>query len=144
MPILASLNPRNWPIRWQLTMLNVGVHAATLVTLSIVVLATMDGAMVGIAADNMRDKARVVLEDRRGPPPALPDDSNRPPPPQFSLPRVAMLLVRRLSGPDSGALIYDLDGALVEATRTEDDQEAWPLPPAGLLTGQRPVAEHPF
>ena len=132
MPMLARFNPRNWPIRWQLTMLNVGVHAATLITLSIVVLAQMDGAMVGIAAENMRDKARVVFDDRRGPPPE--DGQAKPAPPPFSLARVATLLTRRLSGPDSGVLIFDTNNQLIEATRTEDDQEAWPMPPLDFLT----------
>ncbi|MCC7371022.1 MAG: HAMP domain-containing protein [Chloroflexi bacterium] len=140
MVFLASLNPRNWPIRWQLTMLNVGVHAVTLVTLSIVFLAQMDGALVGIAADNLRDKARGVFEDRRPPPDEV---GLRPPPPPFSLPRIAALVVRRLSGPDSGALIFDLDGNLVEQTRVEEDQEPWPAPPPAMLTQDagRPGAE---
>lgn len=132
MPLLASFNPRSWPIRWQLTMLNVGVHSATLVLLSLVFLAQIDGALVGIAAENVHDKARATLEDRR--PPPSPDEPARPAPPPFNLERIAGILVRRLSGPESGALVFAPDSTLVAATRTEEDQEAWPLPPDSLVT----------
>ena len=36
MGILTGLDPRTWPIRWHLTALNVGVHAATLILLSVI------------------------------------------------------------------------------------------------------------
>ena len=65
MSTIARLDPRTWPIRWQLTALNVGVHAATLVVLSAVFLAQLDGALVGLTAENMRDKVRLLAEDRR-------------------------------------------------------------------------------
>jgi two-component system OmpR family sensor kinase len=134
--LYAALDPRGWPIRWQLTALNVGVHAATLIILSAVFLAQLDGALVGITAENMREKLRSVTEERRPPP----DDDTppqgepvRPAPPPFTLARVAQFAVRRLSGPDSGVLIFDPSGTLVDATQTYEDQETWPLPPAGWL-----------
>src|SRR3954452_14200179 len=71
--IVARLDPRSWPIRWQLTALNVGVHAATLVVLSMICLAQLDGALVGLTAENARDKVRLLADDRRGPP----DDPGR-------------------------------------------------------------------
>jgi two-component system OmpR family sensor kinase len=159
MSLAARLDPRTWPIRWQLTALNVGVHAATLVALSVIFLAQLDGALVGLTAENMRDKVRIVTDDRRPPPDEVgrapgepvrqPGDVSRPPgfdgpgrppgdsgrPPQaFSLPRVANFAIRRLSGPDSGALVFDTNGALVEATQVYDDQEAWPLPPGDQIS----------
>src|SRR3954447_24565076 len=72
--IVARLDPRSWPIRWQLTALNVGVHAATLVVLSMICLAQLDGALVGLTAENARDKVRLLADARRGPP----DDPVRP------------------------------------------------------------------
>src|SRR5215211_7448145 len=107
MGILARLDPRTWPIRWQLTALNVGVHAATLVALSVIFLTQLDGALVGLTAENARDKLRVLSDDRRPPPDDFgavlpgdpgraPADSGRPPggpgrpPPQaITLPRAA-------------------------------------------------------
>lgn len=144
MSMVARLDPRTWPIRWQLTALNVGVHAATLVALSVIFLAQLDGALVGLTAQNVRDKMRVLAEDRRPPPPDAAGrqpgagESGRPsgagepgrPPPSFNLQRVAGFAVRRLSGPDSGVLVFDRHGGLVEATQTYEDQEAWPMPPA--------------
>src|SRR5947209_3526907 len=73
--IVARLDPRTWPIRWQLTALNVGVHAATLVVLSMIFLTQLDGALVGLTAENARDKVRLLSDDRRPPP----DDAGRPP-----------------------------------------------------------------
>ena len=149
--MVARLDPRTWPIRWQLTALNVGVHAATLVVLSAIFLAQLDGALVGLTAENMRDKVRLLAEDRRPPP----DEAGRPPArrsasaalkvadghraggpggpdggrPPFTLPRFASFAVDRLSGPDSGVLVFDTSGNLVQATQTYEDEEPWPLPP---------------
>jgi len=158
--MVARLDPRTWPIRWQLTALNVGVHAATLVVLSAIFLAQLDGALVGLTAENVRDKVRLLAEDRRPPP----DDAGRPSggpvgkrgagPPEggrlpggaeggrlpggpeggrpgqpFSLPRFASFAINRLSGPDSGVLVFDTNGTLVDATQTYEDQEPWPQPP---------------
>src|SRR3954454_8380788 len=66
--IVARFDPRTWPIRWQLTALNVGVHAATLIALSIIFLAQLDSALVGLTAENVRDKVRLLADDRRPPP----------------------------------------------------------------------------
>jgi len=60
----------------------------------------------------------------------------------FTIQRVAAFAVRRLSGPDSGALVFDPNGALVEATQVYEDQEPWPMPPPdqikqALAGGQR-------
>src|SRR5215217_3151823 len=68
MSMVARLDPRTWPIRWQLTALNVGVHAITLVALSAIFLAQLDGALVGLTAENVRDKVRLIADDRRPPP----------------------------------------------------------------------------
>src|SRR5688572_21390762 len=129
MSMVARLDPRTWPIRWQLTTLNVGVHAVTLLALSAIFLAQLDGALVGITAENVRDKVRLLAEDRRPPPPS--DEAGRPPgvpeagrppggpvggrgpggpeagrtPPPFNLQRAAAFAVRRLSGPDSGVMV---------------------------------------
>jgi signal transduction histidine kinase len=154
---LARLDPRTWPIRWQLTALNVGVHAATLIALSAIFLAQLDGALVGLTAENMRDKVRLVADDRRGPPPP-PDENGRAPgtieggrspatgeggrPPggpdlgrsPFTMQRAATIAVRRLSGPDSGVLVFDTGGHLIEATQVFEDQEAWPMPPPEQVT----------
>ena len=161
--ILARLHPRTWSIRWQLTALNVGVHAATLVALSVIFLAQLDGALVGLTAENARDKVRLLSDDRRGPPDDLgrlpgqlgppygdagrgsgepgrqPGDPGRPPgdqgrqpgasgPPPFVLQRAAAGAVRRLSGPDSGVLVFDTNGTLIDATQTYEDQPPWPMP----------------
>ena len=189
MRAVAHLDPRTWPIRWQLTALNVGVHAATLIALSVIFLAQLDGALVGLTAQNVRDKMRLVTDERRPPPPDLfpvpgaiepgrlaaepgrlpvPGEPGRPPQPgdsvrprgvgepgrppgtgdpgrspgQFSLQRLASFAVFRLSGPDSGVLVFDTNGALVEATQTYEDQEPWPMPApeqvaAALAGGER-------
>jgi two-component system OmpR family sensor kinase len=168
MRLAARLNPRTWPIRWQLTTLNVGVHAATLIALSAIFLAQIDGALVGIAAENLRDKVHAAVEDRRPPPDELgrppgeagrpagepgrsgPADGGRPPPgdagrpPSFGLARAAAFAIRRLSGPDSGVLVFDRSHNLVDATQTYEDQEPWPMPPddqiaAALAGGERSV-----
>jgi signal transduction histidine kinase len=156
--IVARFDPRTWPIRWQLTALNVGVHAATLVILSAIFLAQLDGALVGLTAENMRDKMRAVTDDRRPPPDEFgrgpgeagrgagdpgrsPGDPGRPPgdsgrPPQaFSLPRVAAFTIRRLSGPDSGVSVFDTSGAMVDATQTYEGEEPWPVPSPELIAG---------
>src|SRR5215213_5785233 len=139
--IVARFDPRTWPIRWQLTALNVGVHAATLIALSVIFLAQLDSALVGLTAENVRDKVRLLADDRRPPPDEIgrgPGDVGRPPsaPPgdpgrqqAFSLPRAAAVAVRRLSGPDSGVMVFDPSGALVDATQTFDDDDPWPTPP---------------
>jgi two-component system, OmpR family, sensor kinase len=173
MSMVARLDPRTWPIRWQLTALNVGVHAATLIALSVIFLAQLDGALVGLTAENARDKVRLLADDRRGPPddpgrlpgppdaarppvgsdvgrPGGPGDLGRPPgpgdigrqPPPFNLQRVAQFAIRRLSGPDSGVLVFDTNGTLVDATQVYEDQEPWPMPPPeqiaqALAGGQR-------
>lgn len=152
MAILAGLDPRTWPIRWQLTALNVGVHAATLVLLSVIFFTQLDGALVGLTAENARDKVRVLADDRRGPPfddpgrgpgdggrlpgdrGAFQGDPGRPQPPPFTLQRAAFGAVRRLSGPDSGVMVFDPSGQLVDQTQLFDDQEPWPAPPPELVT----------
>ncbi|MFN8634344.1 MAG: ATP-binding protein [Chloroflexota bacterium] len=164
MSVAARLDPRTWPIRWQLTALNVGVHAATLIVLSLVFLSQLDGALVGLTAENMRDKVRSISEDRRpplddptrpaleltrppgavsrppGPPPSdAGSDPGRPPgdagrvPPPFNLQRAAAFAVRRFSGPDSGVLVFDTNGSLIDSTQVYEDQEPWPLPPPELI-----------
>ena len=169
MSMVARLDPRTWPIRWQLTALNVGVHAATLVALSVIFLAQLDGALVGLTAENARDKVRLLADDRR-PPPPFADDAGRPPgapgsgrapgspeigrPPggpeagrpqqPFNLQRAAAFAVRRLSGPDSGVMVFDPNGQLVDATQTYEDQEAWPLPPPEQPLRPVPVALGPL
>ena len=149
---VARLDPRTWPSRWQLTALNVGVHAATLVILSMLFLTQLDGALVGLTAENARDKVRLLTDDRRGPPDdlsRLPGDLGRPPgepskpsldpgrppgdpgrpPAPVTLQRAAAFAVRRLSGPDSGVLVFDPSGNLVDSTQTSEDQSPWPTPP---------------
>jgi two-component system OmpR family sensor kinase len=162
--MVARLDPRTWPIRWQLTALNVGVHAATLVVLSMIFLTQLDGALVGLTAENARDKVHLITDDRRpGPddpgrppgdlarptvdPSGRPIDASRPaldpgrPPgdpgrspgdrggPPVTLQRAAAFAVRRLSGPDSGVMVFDPAGQLVDATQTYEDQTPWPQPP---------------
>lgn len=157
MAILAHLDPRTWPIRWQLTALNVGVHAATLVLLSVVFFTQLDGALVGLTAENARDKVRLLTDDRRGPPDELgrlpgeggrppgerigppgerggpPGERGGPPPPPFTLERAAAGAIRRLSGPDSGVMVFDPRGQLVDQTQIFADQEPWPTPPTDLV-----------
>src|SRR5262249_44967170 len=139
--------PRTWPIRWQLTALNVGVHAATLVLLSAILLSQLDGALVGLTAENARDKVRLLADDRRPPPDEIgrgpgdqgrpagdlgrpPGDPGRPPgdqgrQPPFTLARAAAGAVRRLSGPDSGVMVFDPNGQLVEQTQVFADESPW-------------------
>src|SRR5215210_6543169 len=114
------LDPRCWPIRWRLTALNVGVLAATLLALGGVFLLQLDNALVGIAADHLRGQARLALQ----PPPAPEGPRGRESPergrsalgPAFSPARAADGPVRRLSGPDTGVLVFDGGGAAVAAT----------------------------
>src|SRR5215213_2613058 len=153
--IVARFDPRTWPIRWQLTGLNVGVHAATLIALSVIFLAQLDSALVGLTAENVRDKVRLLADDRRPPPDELgrgsgdvgrlPGDVGRPPgelgrPPGdggrgsgdpgrqqgFSLAKAAAVAIRRLSGPDSGVMVFDPSGTLVDATQTFEGEDPWP------------------
>src|SRR4051794_26293421 len=159
MSLLARLDPRTWPIRWQLTALNVGVHAVTLIALSVIFVTQLDGALVGLTAENARDKVRLLSDDRRPPPDELgrlpgeagrpvgdrgrpTGDEGRPPggggggrPPQepITLPRAAAFAVRRLSGPDSGVMVFDQDGQLIDQTQVYADQTPWPTPPPDLV-----------
>jgi HAMP domain-containing protein len=121
---MPSLDPRAWPIRWRLTALNVGVLAVTLALLGGVFLLQLDSALVGITASHLRDQAALVVRGPGGPPP----ESRRGSPPPFTVPRAGAELVRRLSGPDTGVLIFDPGGSLVAATETDEDVEAWPEP----------------
>ena len=130
---MHRVDPRSWPIRWRLTALNVGVLAATLVLLGGVFLLQLDGALIGITADHLRDQAAIALQGPEGPRPPSSAERRRGPPPAFSLPRAAPALVRRLSGPDTGVLVFDVDGALVAASETDEDVEAWPQPTAEQL-----------
>ena len=129
---MHRLDPRSWPIRWRLTALNVGVLAATLVLLGGVFLLQLDGALIGITADHLRDQAAIALQGPEGPRPP-PAERRRGPPSAFNLPRAAPALVRRLSGPDTGVLVFDVDGTLVAASETDEDVEAWPQPTAEQL-----------
>jgi two-component system OmpR family sensor kinase len=138
---MPRLDARSWPIRWRLTALNVGVLAVTLLALGGVFLLQLDSALVGITADHLRDQARLAIEGPGrlpdGPPgPRFPGrDEHRGPPPGLGAQRAADALVRRLSGPDTGVLVYGSDRTLVAATDTDDDVEAWPRPTAAQLAG---------
>ena len=132
---MPRLDPRSWPIRWRLTALNVGVLALTLAILGGASLLSLDSALVGITADHLRSQARLALQPPPGPPngdgPRGPEVTERGRPtfgPPFNLRRVAEGLVRRLSGPDTGVFVFDAGGALVLATETDEDVEAWPGP----------------
>ena len=48
--------------------------------------------------------------------------------PTFLLGRAAQDMVRRLSGPDTGVLVFDLNGALVAESEWNEDVELWPRP----------------
>ena len=127
---MLRTDPRSWPIRWRLTALSVGVLVATLLVLGGVFQLLLDSALIDITADHLRDQARPVLRIMRGPRPGPPSESERSPPASssFSLPRVAGLMVRGLSGPDTGALIYDAAGTLVGGSETSEEVEGWPQP----------------
>jgi two-component system OmpR family sensor kinase len=125
---MRSLDPGSWPIRWRLTALNVGVLAATLLLLGGALLLQLDSALVGITADHLRDQARLALQGEGPRPP--PAEFRRGPQPGFSLPRTGNGMVRRLSGPDTGVLVFDDGGTLVAASEPDEDVEAWPQPTA--------------
>jgi hypothetical protein len=161
--------PGSWPIRWRLTALNVGVLAATLLIVGGIFLLELDGALIGLNADYLRDQARPILnivnrpprapgEGRQGGPgrPGGPGgpagqqaETDRPGPDQTDspLPRFATGFVRSMSGPDTGVQVYDADGTLVSASEVSEGIEPWPQPAPelvrALLSGseQRAVVE---
>src|SRR6266508_3777055 len=117
-------------IRWRLTLLNVGVLIATIVALGGLFLLQLDNALVGIAAENLRDQARPlqVVQERRPPPEAEPR-AEAPPP--FNLARTGNFMVRALSGPDTGVDVYDPTGQVIASSDTAEETqrpEDWPTP----------------
>ena len=160
---MRPLDPRAWPIRWRLAALNVGVLAATLVLLGGISLLQLDSALVGVTADHLRDQAMLAMprpDDGRGRPPERgPGAPDRPPGPPvrpagppdhppgsgdrgpgaggppFILARAAPDIVRRLSGPDTGVLVFDAGGSLAAESEHSEEIESWPRPsPEQLAT----------
>ncbi|MCC7103681.1 MAG: HAMP domain-containing histidine kinase [Chloroflexi bacterium] len=144
--------PSSWPIRWRLTALNVGVLAATLLIVGGIFLLELDGALIGLNADYLRDQARPILNIVNRPPrgpgegrqggsgrsggPAGPQtEGDRPGSdlPDFPLPRMATGFVRGMSGPDTGVRVYDADGTLVSASEVSEGVESWPQPAPELV-----------
>jgi two-component system OmpR family sensor kinase len=125
---MQKLTPRSWPIRWRLTALNVAVLAATLLALGSVFLLQLDNALISLNADYMRDQARPWTQVPRG---TRGSNEERPPreePFSLSSSRLAGVIVRSQSGPDSGALLFDPGGALVASSEPNEGLEAWPGP----------------
>jgi two-component system, OmpR family, sensor kinase len=60
---------------------------------------------------------------------------------QFTLGRAAQGLVRRLTGPDTGALVYDPNGGLIAESALETDVEDWPRPSPEQLRASLAGAE---
>ena len=76
---MRLLDARSWPIRWWLTGLNVGVLVATLLLLGGLFLSQVDNALVGIAADHLKEQTRAVVDfQQRRPPPAAGERSFAP------------------------------------------------------------------
>lgn len=91
---MRPFDPRAWPIRWRLTALNVGVLATTLLVLGGVFLLQLDGALIGITTDYLRDQARPAVQFLYGPRSGLASERERFGPP-FS---------REREGPGAGLL----------------------------------------
>ena len=68
---------------------------------------------------------RRQADGRRGGPPGESGSGDQPP---FGPQRVGPQLVRRLSGPDTGAVVFDRTGGLVASSEVPEDIEPWPLP----------------
>ncbi|MCC6176397.1 MAG: HAMP domain-containing protein [Chloroflexi bacterium] len=146
---LHHLDPRSWPIRWRLTALNVGVLMATLALFGGVSLWQLDRALITITGDHLKDQIELVIPSPgRGP--GLDERRQRPSQergpggvsgpgggggPPIALGRVAPELVRRLSGPDTGVLVFDLSGNLASVSDWNEDVEAWPRPSREQLSG---------
>jgi len=64
-------------------------------------------------------------DGRRGGPPGETGAADLPP---FGPQRIGPQLVRRLTGPDTGAVVFDRTGGLVATSEVPEDVEAWPLP----------------
>src|SRR5262249_2539921 len=140
----------SWPIRWRLTALNVGVLALTLALLGGVMLLQLDSALISITTDHLRDEARLAVPPAIGPGgpggPGGEDQPFGPRPPEgfggrgqngpdngaagqgFGLTRMAGSLVRRLTGPDTGALVFDQSGTKIAESALDADVEDWPHP----------------
>jgi two-component system, OmpR family, sensor kinase len=127
-------DPRAWPIRLRLTALNVGVLAATLALLGGALLFQLDDALVSITADHLRDQGRLALQTFFIVRPPGPGDFRRSPPGGFNLPRAAVAIERRLSGRDTGVMVFDTHGVLVTSSETADDLEDWPQPDGDQLS----------
>src|SRR5947207_12855699 len=135
--MMIGILPRSLPIRWRLALLNVSVLIATIVALSGLFLLQLDNALIGIAAENLREQARPTLafQERRSP--TSGENENRgefPPPP--SLTRAATFMVRGLSGPDTGVAVYDASAAEIassETVETNANVEEWPDPETQIL-----------
>lgn len=139
---MLRLHPRSWPIRWRLTALNVGVLAATLLLLGGVLLLQLEGALIGIAGDYLRDQARPILQAQQvvrlsG----SPERTRVVVAGSFNVQRAGGILVRRLSGPDTGVMVFDTSGSLVAASEGSDELEPWPEPPPELLEAALAGAE---
>jgi two-component system OmpR family sensor kinase len=131
---LGMLSLSAWPIRWRLTVLNVSILVVTLLGLGGVFIFLLDAALEGIVAEHLRDLARpslFVLQDQR---PA--DAPPRTRAAQGLTPQRATFIVTRLSGPDTGAHVYDDQGTVLassEPSETLEDVGVWPQPPRDLL-----------
>jgi two-component system OmpR family sensor kinase len=122
--------PRSLPIRWRLTAVNVAVLVATIITLGGLFLLQLDSALVGIAAENLREQARPFLigQERRSPPG---DQDAREGPPGFNLTRAGGFMVRAFNSPDTGVDVYDPSGEVVassDTSETSTNAEEWPAP----------------
>jgi signal transduction histidine kinase len=118
------VHPSSWPIRWRLAALNVAVLVATIFGLGGVLLLQLDNALVGITADNLREQARPTLRERRPPPEFERRMEGLAPP--FTLAGYGPIIVRALSGPDTGVVVFDQTGNIVASTDTPEAVEDWP------------------
>lgn len=120
-----------WPIRWRLTVLNVSILVMTLLGLGGIFIFLLDAALEGIVAEHLRDLARpslFVLQEQR--PPDAPPRTRAP---QGLTPQRATFIVTRLSGPDTGAHVYDDQGTVLASSETIEDVGAWPQASRDLL-----------
>jgi len=136
-----------------------GVVTATLITIGTVLRSQLDGALVSVASEALRNEAQTVVEREVGPLPAQsPKPEDKPsqqakaeaktaprvpteaPARAFSLERTAMALRQSLADRDTGVVVYGPDGAVIERSDPVGGPRAWPLAsPDGLaraLAGQ--------
>jgi heavy metal sensor kinase len=141
---------RRWPVRWWLSILTAAIAGGTLLVLGGLLLVLLDGRLQRQLADYLQAQAQPVIERELGAPPPLPPPG---PPRPFGKPSgkprlpdpaddpatatrlrdLAGVLIRELSGRDTGIVVYDQGHRVVAISSPGERRERWPTAPPEAL-----------